>query len=101
VGFFGFLRAEEAVIEGNSAFDASQHLLFVDISVDNIAQLLFIKVSLRQTHVDMIIGHMGGKLCPVATTQQRECQDQGHCFSLRIANLGWACVWPSLGHAKH
>jgi len=37
VGFFGFLSAGEAVIESNSAFDASQHLLFVDISVDSIA----------------------------------------------------------------
>jgi len=61
------LRAEEAVIESDSAFNASQHLSFA-----NIAQPSFIKVRIKQSKtdpfrvgVDVIIGHTGGKLCPV------------------------------------
>ena len=71
--FFGFLRSGEAVIERDSAFDASQHLSFADISVDNIAQPTFIKVRIKQSKtgpfrvgMDVIIGRTEGKLCPVA-----------------------------------
>ena len=60
------------MIESDSAFDASQHLSFADISIDNTTQPSFIKVRIKQSKtdpfrdgVDVIIGHTGRNLCPV------------------------------------
>jgi len=64
-----------------------------DISVDSISQPSFTKVRIKQSKtdkfwvgVDVIIGHTGGKSCLVEAVLAKG-QDQGHCFSLRMADL--------------
>ena len=70
--FFGFLRAGEAVApEGN--FDASQHLTYADIAVDDVGDPKRLQVYINQSKTDPFrlgvkiwIGKTGGYLCPIA-----------------------------------
>lgn len=70
--FFGFLRSREVVLPVDQSFDPLQYL-FTDIAVDNPAHPTFIKVSIKQLKTDpfkrvadIIIGSLGGVLCPMA-----------------------------------
>ena len=70
--FFGFLRAGEAVAPETN-FDASQHLTYADIAVDDLADPKQLQVNIKQSKTDPFrlgvkvwIGRTGGDLCPVA-----------------------------------
>ena len=49
--FFGFLRAHEAVAPERN-FDASQHLTYADIAVDNLADPKQLQVNIKQSKTD-------------------------------------------------
>lgn len=69
--FFGFLRAGEAVAP-DADFDASQHLTYTDIAVDDLVDPKYLQVNIKQSKTDPFrlgvkvwIGRTGGDLCPV------------------------------------
>ena len=71
--FFGFLRSGEVVVPSDSGLDASRHLTFADIAVDNKDNPSDLTVTIKQSKtdpfrkgVDIIIGRTSGPLCPVA-----------------------------------
>ena len=69
---FGFLRAGEAVVPETN-FDASQHLTYADIALDDLADPKQLQVNIKQSKTDTFrlavkvwIGRTGGNLCSVA-----------------------------------
>lgn len=72
LGFFGFLRAGEMTVPGDNGFDASAHLGFGDISVDNPRNPQMVRVRIKQSKtdpfrkgMDIYLGKTGADLCPV------------------------------------
>ena len=70
--FFGFLRAGETVAP-ETKFDASQHVTYADIAVDDLADSKQLQVNIKQSKTDPFrlgvkiwIGRTGDDLCPVA-----------------------------------
>ena len=58
--FFGFLRAGEAVAPETN-FDASQHLTYVDIAVDYLADPKQLQVNIKQSKTDPFrLGYRSG-----------------------------------------
>ena len=73
LGFFGFLRAGKFTVRSDSAFDPSQHLCPVDISVDSHEHPSLLKVQLKQSKtdpfrqgIDIFLGRSKSDLCPVS-----------------------------------
>ena len=57
-----------------TTFDASQHLTYADIAVDDLVDLKQLQVNIKQSKTDLFrlglkvwIGRTGGDVCPVAT----------------------------------
>ena len=70
--FFGFLRAGKTVAPETN-FDASQHLTYADIAVDDLVDPQQLQVNIKQSKTDIFrlgvkvsIGRTGSYLCPVA-----------------------------------
>ena len=72
--FFGFLRSGEVVIPSDSCFDASVHLAFGDVVLDDLLNPSFLEVRLKSSKTDpfrkgvtVIVGrtHSPQGLCPV------------------------------------
>ena len=52
LAFFGFLRAGEFTVPGNTGFDASTHLSWGDLAVDNPASPGVLSVRLKASKTD-------------------------------------------------
>ena len=73
VCFFGFLRAGEITIPDGSAYDASTHLNFSDIALDNTMSPNIVQIRLKASKTDPFrqgvnihIGRTNHTLCPVS-----------------------------------
>lgn len=71
--FFGFLRSGEITIPSQNAFDASAHLSWGDVAIDDPYNPKAVKIRLRRSKTDqfgngaeVIVGKTGDSLCPVA-----------------------------------
>ena len=67
---FGFLRSSEIT---DAAFDPSCHLIFQDVSVDQVTDLQLLRAHLKTSKtdpfckgIDIFVGRTGNELCPVA-----------------------------------
>lgn len=72
LAFFGFLRVGEMTMPDDHSYDASTHLSFADVAVDDPINPSFVKVSIKQSKtdpfrkgVDLYLGKTGTDLCPV------------------------------------
>lgn len=70
--FFGFLRSGEVTVPSDSAFEASTHLTFEDVAVDDLVSPTMLRVHLKSSKtdpfragVDIVVGKTGNALCPV------------------------------------
>ena len=73
--FFGFFRSGEITIPSLTSFDASKHLAWGDVAVDNTDNPLILKVHLKVSKtdqlgkgVDVYVGKTNCPLCPVTAT---------------------------------
>ena len=71
--FFGFFRSGELTVPTGKSFDASIHLSWGDVAINDPRNPRAIKVRLRRSKtdqfgngVDVIVGRTGDDLCPVA-----------------------------------
>ena len=71
--YFGFLRSGEITVPSKSSYNSGEHLDFQDVAVDSVACPSMLKVRIKasktdpfQQGVDIFIGKMYNKLCPVA-----------------------------------
>ena len=71
--FFVFVRLGELLLETTTQFRPTVHLAWGDVAVDNQASPSMIRVTLKRSKcdqfergVDIIMGHTGQELCPVA-----------------------------------
>ena len=68
--FFGFLRMGEVVTPSDSDFDASSHLMYTDVRLDNREAPQYLQVRIKASKTDPfrkgVSGRTGGNLCPVA-----------------------------------
>ena len=72
--FFGFLQVGEAVVPSDSGFDATVHLAYGAVRVDNWVQPSYVEVYLKASKMDpfrhgvsVYLGWTDRVLCPVAT----------------------------------
>ena len=73
LAFFGFLRAGELTMPGDKTFDASTHLVWDDVAVDDPANpgVMSIRIKVSKTDpfrmgISLFIGKVHSDLCPVA-----------------------------------
>ena len=73
LAFFGFLRAGEFTVPGNTVYDCSTHLSWGDLAVDNPASPGILSVHLKASKTDpfrkgitLYIGKVPSELCPVS-----------------------------------
>ena len=73
--FFGFFRSGEITIPSLTSFDASKHLAWGDVAVDNTDNPQTLKVHLKVSKtdqlgkgVDVYVSKTNGPLCPVTAT---------------------------------
>ena len=73
VGFIGFLRSGELTAPEKEEFDASQHLTFKDIAVDNTSDPKVVSIHIKQSKTDpfrqgvtIFLGRTNTPICPVA-----------------------------------
>ena len=73
LAFFGFLRAGEFTVPSDSGYDASTHLSWGDLAVDNPAQPSTLSIRLKASKTDpfrkgitLYIGKVPSNICPVA-----------------------------------
>ena len=71
--FFGFCRSGEITVPSQSAFDASVHLAWGDVAIDNRSDPQVLKIHLKRSKcdqlrrgVDVFVGRTNDPLCPVA-----------------------------------
>ena len=70
--FFGFFRSGEITVPSQTSFNASQHLAWGDINIDDRSLPKVLKIHLKKSKcdqlgrgVDVFIGRTDGVLCPV------------------------------------
>ena len=70
--FFGFLRSGEVVAPSSTRYDATVHLSFADIRVDDLTSPSFIQATIKASKTDpfrqgvtVYCGKTGNRLCPV------------------------------------
>ena len=90
LAFFGFLRAGELTVPTDTGYDASVHLSYSDISVDNPSSPSIVKVVIKQSKTDpfrkgvsLFLGKTGSDICPVNALLQyllRRGQHDGPLF---------------------
>ena len=73
LAFFGFLRAGELTVPSDSSFDASTHLAWGDVAVNDPANPTVISVKLKASKTDpfrqgitLFVGRVSSDLCPVS-----------------------------------
>ena len=73
--FCGFLRSSEVVVPSQTSYDASSHLSYGDVLVDNTIAPTFLQVRIKASKTDpflkevsVFLGVTGCELCPVAAT---------------------------------
>ena len=71
--FFGFLRSGEVVVPSDSEYDATVHLSFGDVRLDNTTDPQFLEVTIKASKTDpfrqgvqVYLGRTNTDLCPVA-----------------------------------
>ncbi len=71
--FFGFLRSGEVVVPSDSGFDATVHLAYGDVKLDNVASPRYLVVQIKASKTDpfrkgvsIYLGRTDADLCPVA-----------------------------------
>ena len=71
--FFGFLRAGEMTVPGDSEYDPQAHLSLGDIALDDNRRPSLVRVTIKQSKtdpfrkgIDIFVGRTGTDLCPVA-----------------------------------
>ena len=71
--FFGFLRAVEMTVPGDSEYDPQAHLSLGDIALDDNRRPSLVRVTIKQSKtdpfrkgIDIFVGRTGTDLCPVA-----------------------------------
>ena len=70
--FFGFFRSGEITIPSSTAYDATSHLSWGDVAIDNTLSPKLLQVLLKRSKTDqtgkgvkVFIGRTGRLLCPV------------------------------------
>ena len=73
MAFFGFLRVGEMTVPGEGAYDASVHLSFDDVAIDDTSSPSYVRVHIKRSKtdpfrlgVDLFLGRTRTDLCPVA-----------------------------------
>ena len=64
LAFFAFLRAGELTVPNDSGFDASSHLAWGDIGVDNPRNPAVLSVGLKASNTDRALPYMLGRVLP-------------------------------------
>ena len=74
VCFFGFFRAGEITVPTDDSYDASRHLNFQDLAVDDQLNLSLLRIHLKYSKtdqlgsgLDIVLGQTYQDICPVAT----------------------------------
>ncbi len=96
LAFFGFLRAGEFTVSCDTGFDASTHLAWGDLAVDDPASPRVLSVHLKASKTDpfrkgitLFIGKVPSNLCPVSAMLAYCLFGVGNlalCSSLRTAD---------------